>query len=352
MPGPPIIVRDGAMTRWASYSRRSGAACLAALALGAVALNAEVVYENISRTNTQPEFFPSIVEYGDEIRLGGIGRQIVQFRIEYFADVAPTNNASARVRIYANDGPGRFPEPGTRLYESDPFPLTPGYSAISLDGLDLAVPDVITWSIEFSGISGALGSQAGLLLADPTSAGFSYYDFWVRTATGWALFHFEPDPKANFIARVSAKDVLTAKMGGTQRLADGRLRMQLTGLIGRTCVIQASTNFTDWRAIGLFDFKQNHEEFIDPDAARYSRRFYRALTTLGGPMRLSGPVKTGNGASELQISGPGGLPFIFEVSRDFNQWTPAFTNTFGSRPIVYTNSFDAPAMFYRTRLIP
>src|SRR6266511_1034154 len=164
------------------------------------ASQAEIVFNNLSTTNSQSAYFPSTLEYGDELRLGGIGRQLIQFRVEYFGELPATNQAAARIRFYANDGPGRYPAPGTRLFESDPVPLSPGYSSIILSDLAVPVPDVFTWTIEFGGLTGAVGQQAGLLLNDPPAAGFSYDDFLMRTGTNWALFRITSIGKANYAA--------------------------------------------------------------------------------------------------------------------------------------------------------
>jgi hypothetical protein len=313
---------------------------------------AEIVYENSSSAGGQPEYFPAIVEYGDEIRLDGIGRKVIQFRTEYFGDVGPTNTATARVRFYANDGPGRYPAPGTLLFASDPFPLNQGYSGITFADLAVTVPDVFTWTIEFNGLTGAIGSEAGLLINDPPWAGFSYNDFWMRTGAGWALFQLDPSTKANFVARVIAEDILAVRMEKPLRQSDGRIGMELVGLVGRTCVVQASSDLANWSAIGLFVFGRNREGFVDSDAGRFERRFYRALTTLGGPMHLAGPVTLTNGQSRIEMTGPERFTFVLQTSRDFENWTPVLTNTFGTRPTVFTNATDPGARFYRTRLVP
>ena len=315
---------------------------------------AETVYDNVGTTNSQPTYFPSTIEYGDEIRLGGIGREVRQFRTEYFGDLPATNAATARIRFYANDGPGRYPSPATLLFESDAFPVLAGYNSIALDDLEVAVPDIFTFTVEFSGLTGAVGQQAGLLLYDPPSAGFSYDDFWMRTGTNWTLFRLNIGVKANFAARFSATDILTVHLDGPQVLPDGGVKLQLTGLVGRTCVVQTSTNLTSWNALTLFDFTRNQEEFVDPNRSAFDRRFYRAVTTVGGPMKFASPTRTTNGLTELRVAGPERLSFLIEGSADLVNWSSLSTNTFASRPVVFADpeSGSAARRFFRTRLLP
>jgi hypothetical protein len=58
-------------------------------------------------------------------------------------------------------------------------------------------------------------------------------------------------------------------------LTNKQFSVRLMGIGGLTNIIQATTNFSSWTPVmtntaGVYDF-------IDPDSAAYSRRFYRAL---------------------------------------------------------------------------
>jgi hypothetical protein len=57
--------------------------------------------------------------------------------------------------------------------------------------------------------------------------------------------------------------------------SNGTFRLRLSGTAGRTNVVQATTNFSDWTSVltnstGIYDF-------TDPNAASYPFRFYRGL---------------------------------------------------------------------------
>jgi len=204
--------------------------CVAALVFGSVvagpALAQTLVYDNTSnvRTNLVYKFSR---EYGDEVFLANGYRTISQFAFQYFGDFNPTNrlDASAKVRFYVNDGPDGIPGasvalmPGKLLWESDPFPLLTGYNIVTLGIPFVDVPDSFTWTVQFSGVTGANRDAAGLVLADPPTVGLplangrfgSYWDAWIRDdptrVDSWSLINFgiQPaDPKANFYAQIYA----------------------------------------------------------------------------------------------------------------------------------------------------
>jgi hypothetical protein len=310
---------------------------------------AEIIYENIGSTNNQPAYFPSTVEYGDELRLAGTGRNVIQFSTEYFSSVPSTNGTSAILRFYTNDGPGHAPEPGTLLYQSDPFPVAPGYNTAVLRDLSVTVPDVFTFTVQFSGID---TNQAGLLAYDAPSAGFSYDDFWMRTGTNWGLFQLGSGIKANFAARVIAQDMLAAQLQTPALLADGRTRIRITGPAGWTCVMQSSPDLTNWSSLGIFNLTGAPQDFFDATSPRPDRNFYRALTTMGGPMTMTAPVLT-NGQTQFQVSGPEHLTFVIQTSPDLANWSNAATNQFGPRPFVFLDpASPVDHRFYRARLWP
>lgn len=187
--------------------------------------SAQVVYDNTSGVTTNVVYKFSR-EYGDEVYLVAGNRNVSEFVFQYFGDFNPTNSpdGEATLRFYANDGPDGDPGspsvlmPGSLLWESPTIPLLTGYNIVTLGVPFVEVPDQFTWTVLFSGLSGADGDAAGLMLSDPPSIGLplangrvgSYWDAWIRNVPGnddsWALinFGFGPnDPKANFYARVT-----------------------------------------------------------------------------------------------------------------------------------------------------
>ena len=96
------------------------------------------------------------------------------------------------------------PTPGTVLFDSGVFSISPGYQPPRFSGLSLTVPTDITWSVEFGGLTGITGDRAGLVFRDKPSVGSSYDDFWLKQQNNWKLFSWGGDPIANFAARISS----------------------------------------------------------------------------------------------------------------------------------------------------
>ena len=194
-----------------------------ALLMGAVAASsasAAVVFDNT--LNVQPGFkADTSKQYGDEISLSGTDRYVTELRFQYQGDFELTiPTPTATVRIYANDGPSALPgqstapRPGTLLWESGPLNLAPGDNVVSV-APNVLVPNVVTWSIEFSGLSGAPGDRAALTISSPPTVGGqlpggvtgSFDDYWVKVdpsnSESWAIKKIEGQP-SNFYAHVTA----------------------------------------------------------------------------------------------------------------------------------------------------
>lgn len=206
-----------------------------AMPSAAVAADGTVVYDNTSNrsdrwvSNLSPVNGRQI-EIGDEISLAGSARIVTSFVFEYFGDIAPGTapGANAVVRFYANDGGLHTPASGptatmpqTLLWESQPIQVVGNkeFREVTLSVPNIAVPNKITWSIQFNGLTGATGNQAGLTISDPVTVGAvlptsngsfllgSYSDYWGKTdplrSDSWALFVIPPN-RANFHAKITA----------------------------------------------------------------------------------------------------------------------------------------------------
>jgi len=196
----------------------------AAVLLWAVSGSAAVVFDNT--LNVQPGFGAQTTrEYGDEIALAGTDRYVTEFVFQYRGEFALGVDAplpTATIRIYANDGPSALPgqttapRPGTLLWESGPLSLANGDNIVSL-APNILVPDTVTWSVEFSGLSGTEGDRAALTISSPPTVGGelkggivgSYNDYWIKTdpndSDSWALRRIDDGQvPANFYAHVVA----------------------------------------------------------------------------------------------------------------------------------------------------
>jgi hypothetical protein len=164
---------------------------------------AEFIYDN-SDTGGQDVYYSGL-EFGDEIVLGGTSRMVSEFLFEYFGDFQPSGDETARIRIYRNDGPKTATGdsmPGTLLLDSGAFSVAPGWQTKKFAGLNVAVPGGMTWTVQFGGMTGALGDRAGLVLRPIPSVGTSYDDFWLKNNGAWQLFSWNGSPVANFAARI------------------------------------------------------------------------------------------------------------------------------------------------------
>lgn len=163
----------------------------------------EIVYSN-ARTSLDASY-GSALEFGDEVVLDGIGRDLFQFQFEYFADVTPGVTKQVIARIYDNTGAGGAP--GNLVWESDPIDLVSGYSQASITGITgVTLPDRLTWSIV--PLSLTSNEKVSALIYDPPSVGSSANDFWQRNALGgWSrqvLNNASGSSIANFGARIVA----------------------------------------------------------------------------------------------------------------------------------------------------
>jgi hypothetical protein len=180
--------------------------CTLALVFVAISsLNAgEVVYDNLDHYLNR--YANEKREYGDELELTGTARTVTDFLFEYYGDFVPGADERAKIRFYQNDYVlSEFQvAPGTLLFESGWFPITPGRNARQISGLNVDVPDNFTFTIEFAGLTMTKGDEAGLLFFHPISKGNGFDDYWARDTRGnFALYKY-PDVKNNFGAQVIA----------------------------------------------------------------------------------------------------------------------------------------------------
>lgn len=129
---------------------------------------AGVVYDN-SFTDLNKTYGVNGVQFGDEINLAGTDRSVTDFQFEYFLSANANGNETARLVLYANDGPGKAP--GTPLYTSPALSLQPGFQVAEASGLSVSVPDTLTWAITFSGVDAS--EVAGLRIYNPPTVGTS-----------------------------------------------------------------------------------------------------------------------------------------------------------------------------------
>lgn len=180
-------------------------AVFSAMAVFTTVAQAGIVYNN--STNFIGEYFGTTNEFGDQITLAGdpLERVLESFKFEYFLSRAASGDEAVQFRIYDNNGANGAP--GAVLYEFDqPLSLggATGYRTVEIPNINISVPDMFTWTVQFTGVSGT--EQIGLLFYDPPSVGSSFDDYWENVGGVWSTKRFSTagGPVANFGAQATA----------------------------------------------------------------------------------------------------------------------------------------------------
>lgn len=315
----------------------------------------ETVFDN--SYNYNDTFYNTLLEFGDELRLVGSARTVVDFRFEYYAELPGTGNERAQVRFYANDGAGApgFKAPGTKLYDSGPFPIFSGFNTKALVGLSVKVPDRFTWTVQFSGVANILNNRAGLTIYDPPTAGVSFDDFWQNTPdASWELFRFGGIPVANFAVKVTAAPDPTVDLVSQKRLTNGLVVLQFAGPVGRDFVLQLSTNLADWLSINTNTLSSNPMTLLDDHSFSLDQVFYRGVLLPETVVKLLAPGATTNGQFQFQFTGPVDRHLAIYASTNLNDWLPISTRTLVGEPVGFTDAqaTNFPRRFYVGALLP
>ena len=160
---------------------------------GSAALAQTLVYNN--GVNYSGIYLnPGANEVGDEIILGPGPRQITSFQWEYFGS-GFSGDEQFRIRFYRNDGTdigGGTLLPNSVFYDSGLQTLLPPVDPsgrntylFDLRSTSIILPERFTWSVQFSGVSGA--EAAGPTIYDPPTVGNNFDDYWFNNAGAWQL---------------------------------------------------------------------------------------------------------------------------------------------------------------------
>ena len=297
----------------------------------------EVIYDNSAGVSTSRH--SSIDPYGDEIIFGGTFRELVIFQFEYFGEFVAQGDETCTIRFFLNDdnseGREGFEKPGTLIYESDPFPIFPDFNTVSLTDLDLTVPDRITWTADFDGLSGLGGDRAGLLFRDPPSVGESFDDIWKRRRSGfWAATRFNADPVANFAARFISKVDLSVTITDASILPSGDTRVVIQGPPGQKVLVEMSHDLETWTPVFLSTLESRLTGLTDNRADIPFPRFLRSSLAQNKEIEIRGPRFRDDGFVELTVSGPNGLKFKLQSTTDLENWSDVAEFTFSTREIT------------------
>ncbi len=190
-----------------NYQLRRMVCGITALWFGSVAgLNAATIYNNTTN-DLLTRFDPGTREVGDEIILAGTDRFLTNFAFEFWGTNTANLNAfsspvTATVRFYLNNGAlfNGYKTPGTLLYSSGPFSISPTSRSIAIftAGTDFPIGGLflgpgpggtlltnVTWSVQFAGM-GATDS-AGVDIFSPPTVGGEHTDYWEFSGSAWSL---------------------------------------------------------------------------------------------------------------------------------------------------------------------
>jgi len=147
--------------------------------------------------------------------------------------------------------------------------------------------------------------------------------------------------------------------GSCLLFTNGGFKLRLLGCTGRgSLVIYASTNLVYWEPVFTNPPVIGTLEFIDLDAHRYSKRFYRATEGAVAVVHLlrfdnsPGSLAITNSAFRLRVLGASGLPsVVIYASTNLQSWTPIFTNSALTDRFEYLDSAAASfrQRYYRLR---
>ena len=193
-----------------------------------------VIYNASHTTSLYEAYFKTGTEFGDEINLGAGGRRLSEISFEAYAEIGSVpSTATAVLKIYANDGAvisGLVPSgttagsdqkyPNTLLFTSNTITLSAGfktYRVTNIADLDLPANSKLTWTVQFSGVSGdetSIDNRAALILGGQDVTGSSLDDFWQKDGSDWKLYQTNSSNQDDdFTARLIAynKDSLVVK---------------------------------------------------------------------------------------------------------------------------------------------
>lgn len=346
-------------------------------------INVEVIYDNTTGgTDNAPKFPPTSNEKGNEIVLCEGSRNVFRFLLFYYGDFVAEGDETCTLRFYANDGEGfhsgapQLRQPGTLLYESDPTLIEPGdFQAILFTDINVEVPDRLTWTAEFGGLSGLVGDRARLVYYDVGWEDIkddSPLDNWRDVDTGMSMnlekvavggtptFYWEKvdgqwqfiQPNAgpvNFLAGVHAHAEDSVRISLTPN--DDEIILQ--GPTGKTVLLEYSHDQQNWSF---------WEKFILPSCGRFHipisenfphPRYFRVQGVADTEIRLDVIAMREDGQMELAASGPQDIPFQVQATSDFENWRIVGEYTFSTRPslVIDDRAAEADFQFYRIRLI-
>ncbi len=114
----------------------------------------------------------------------------------------------------------------------------------------------------------------GTNIAGATNPSLSLTNVQTPNAGAYAVTVSNP---AGLAASAPATLSVNVRFLSVTLLTNGQAQLVFSGLPGQSYLIQASTNLSDWKPLSVLAVTNDPLPLIDPDAADFTRRFYRAL---------------------------------------------------------------------------
>jgi len=153
----------------------------------------------------------------------------------------------------------------------EPLGRNPDYLVVQVGetvtwwNIDVSGDDHSTHSFTYSWNSGAIPYLDGVYLTLIKTGQFAYRDDYTGATALLVVTPAVVQPPLPLLTN-------------SVRLSDGSFQCTVTNiLIGKTSIVEASTNLVDWVGVSTNTPSADSYEFIDGDAATLGRRFYRVL---------------------------------------------------------------------------
>jgi len=188
-----------------------------------------------------------------------------------------SGNETLKLRIYGSQNTES--QPDQLIFESGEVRLwdwgMPAYLTVEISNMLLAVPDVITWTVEFNGLEGE--EKVELLVCKPPLIGTSVSHFWEKQDGTWTR-NSAAESGGNFCARIVATSPATpVKLSVSY--ANNAAQLRLTGLTNQPCVIEYSTGdsgVNSWLTFTNLTLPSSPFVLVDTASTNALRRYYRA----------------------------------------------------------------------------
>jgi len=310
----------------------------------------EVVFDNIpSRTEERDATFAAMdsggkgTEFGDEIVLAGEGRIVTEFRFEYVGRFVANGDERARVRFYANTGHGPYLKPSLMLFDSGWFLIPKDLNRVSITpNAVVEVPNSLTWTVEFSGVTQTPGDIAELVVHDPPMVGRalpggktgSYDDCWKRDGDAWKTA--TASQPLNFAARLTAvNEIVTPTVVYSEDLAEARI--EWSGRARTLYRVEGSDDLKTWTVLETVRTGPDGVgEFMHAPAPALPFSNYRVVRLPTPPARgrLAVIPRGHSEQRRLQCSGDPGVIYQVYGTEDLVEWDYLDTVQAGQSGVV------------------